>query len=1047
MWTRRVMVGYTAWIGVLTLGYFLRPEWHLVTWALIGLTCVAGIVTGVIIHRPSHIAPWLLLAAANLAFTAGDTTYNVLTSVLGERNPYPSPADALYLATYPLFAAGLIGFLRHRGNGRDRGGLLDALIVTSGMALLSWIYLIEPYTDASMPWLNKATSIAFPLGDVLMLAMLARLVLSATGARTRSIQLLTIGTLGILSSDVLYGLIQLNGNWQLGTQVDLGWVVFFWAWGLAALDPSMKMLTERAPRPTRQVSTGRLVVLGCASLIAPGMLLLESIRGEVEHASVIAVFSIVLFVLVMARLSGVVGTHRRAVARERILRESAALLVTAVSVEEISQNVRITARALFGAGQAHRVVLAVCDGDVLAEVPANADELGWRITKTSDDSDVFHRALQDTQTSVAKVRDLGEPLASSFDGLGSVLLCPLVLPQRPSGEPLVGMLAVATNDRTLAARRDTIETLASQVALAVDRVALSWEVNRRNSELYFRTLVHNASDVILILDDDDTVRYVSPSAETMFGGRWLGGELFTDVVAAHDRLRVMQWLERTRERNDLDSRDEWQVRRKDGVYLDVEARCSNLRKEPTVRGLVLTLRDVTEQRALERELKHRAFHDALTGLPNRVLFLDRVQQALARASRTGTVAGVLFIDLDDFKVVNDTMGHSIGDELLVAVARRLTRTLRAPDTPARLGGDEFAVLVEDAREPAAVETLASHVVRAFAEPFELSSGESTVFASIGVATSEHGDGAEELLRHADIALYAAKAAGRRQWSSFQPGLHEGMLERHTVQASLEEAFHDTPGTEFSLLYQPMIELATGRVCGLEALVRWPGSRQGLVLPDQFIGLAEETGHIVQLGAWALDRAVTDMMSWQHRFGTGSGLHVSVNVSARQFRDPGFVDSVRKVLDLSGLAPECLVLELTESVLMGRNDRIVAELDTLKDLGVRLAIDDFGTGYSSLSYLRDLPIDVVKIDKSFIDTMTTSPQELALVEGIVRLAQTLGLQVIAEGIESEEQRDLLVRMQCPLGQGYLFAPPLEYSDVEQLFAPLVPPDQSSFPVRP
>ncbi|MEV7023802.1 EAL domain-containing protein, partial [Kitasatospora sp. NPDC093558] len=651
------------------------------------------------------------------------------------------------------------------------------------------------------------------------------------------------------------------------------------------------------------------------------------------------------------------------------------------------------------------------------------------------------------ETRLLPVEDVGSSLAVRLDGMPSALLCPLTLAERPSGDPLIGALIVTGTEQELTSLWGSLEILAAQAALAVERVMLSREINRRNSELYFRTLVQNASDVILILDANDGIRYASSSAERVLGYPDLAGTQLTDLVPPEDSRAVGKALARMRgpaalpgapeqtgerprdgrrDQHRDQHREHWRLLRTDRSPIEAEVRHTDLRTDPTVGGLVLTLRDVTEQRRMERELTHRAFHDSLTGLANRVLFLDRVGHALSRGERSGAVTGVLFIDLDDFKVVNDTQGHAVGDELLVAVSLRVSTALRSSDTAARLGGDEFAVLVEDVLLPDDVDAIAEGVLSVFAEPFKLSAGSVRVTASIGVATTEDSVDAAELLTHADLALYSAKAAGRRQSCHYQPAFQAGLVERHELNENLDTAIAESA---FKLYYQPIVDLRTGDLVSFEALVRWPHDRRGMVLPDEFIALAEESGQIVPLGAWVLERAAQEAALWQTassdaRAAAGRPpLRVNVNVSARQFRDPGFVGVVRGAVAASGIDPRTLVLELTESVLMRRDERVHDDMQTLSGLGVGIAIDDFGTGYSSLSYLREFPISILKIDKSFIDGLGSSQQQYALVEGIARIADTLGVQVIAEGIEHAEQRDLLAAMGCPLGQGYLFAHPL------------------------
>jgi diguanylate cyclase (GGDEF)-like protein/PAS domain S-box-containing protein len=839
--------------------------------------------------------------------------------------------------------------------------------------------------------------------------------------------LLALGTLTMLVFDVAYTLIQLNDGWQTGSVLDLGWIAFYVTCGAAALHPSMVLLTRPVAPRHAGIAPGRLGLLSLASLVAPGVLLLEAIQDDVRHAGVIAIFSAALFLLVLARLSGVVATHRQGVARERELRMAVASLVAATSIEQIARAVRGAAARLFGEETKHTVVLVVGDGDELHPVRADPTEPAWRIRQPHEAHEAWLPVLLG-EVRLVPADDLGPDLATGLDGMPSALLCPLALRYRPSGDPLVGALVIVADEHDLARLRDTLETLAAQAALGVERVMLNEELNRRNSEAYFRTLVQNASDVIMILDDEDRVSYASPSATSMFGHKPLEGEGLTELVSPQDRARVGAALESMRSSAEQHRRGDWRVTRSDGTTVELEARCSNLRRDPTVQGMVLTLRDVTDQRRLERELKHRAFHDSLTGLANRVLFQDRVEHALARARGKTAVVGVLFVDLDDFKVVNDTMGHGVGDELLVAVARRLSATVRAHDTAARLGGDEFAVLVEDATRPADVEVLAEHVVKAFAEPFRLSTGPVSVAASVGVATAMDSADADELLRHADLALYAAKGTGKSRWRRYQPSLHTGMVERHELRSGLDEAIAEAT---FTLRHQPIVELATGVVVGFEALLRWPHPQRGMVMPEAFIALAEETAHIVPLGAWVLEHALADAARWQHLTTPPRPLHIGVNVSARQFRDPGFVTSVQHALRTSGLDPALVMLELTESLLMRHDDRIGRDLHTLKDLGVHIAIDDFGTGYSSLSYLRQFPIDVLKIDKSFIDGMADSPRQTALVEAIIRIAHTLELQAVAEGIETQTQRDLLATIGCPLGQGFLFSHPLPADETEKL----------------
>jgi diguanylate cyclase (GGDEF)-like protein/PAS domain S-box-containing protein len=780
-------------------------------------------------------------------------------------------------------------------------------------------------------------------------------------------------------------------------------------------------------------------VISLVSVAPPIFLFVRAFLHRDEGDAVVAVLCGVLYLLMLSRLWDVASSHRRGLVRERTLRMAGASLASATSAEEIATAAQNAAVALISQpelGTIGRVtaVLAVRrDGRLRAvtAVPATtpaavADEMaGNRLRELTEGllselhRPVFIPAAEFTATRVAA----GE----------GALLCPLKLNDRPTGDPHIGVLAVYGQQGLLADLSEALEILAGQAALAVERVTLTQEVVRQRGQALFRTLVRNTSDAILIVGDDGRINYATPSADAIFGDVAVEGSRLEDLVDQDTRADVMRVMDMILA-GITDGAHGFLLRieRLDGRDAVLEVRSSDLRGDRTVGGVVLTLRDVTEQHQLEQELKHQAYHDALTGLPNRVLFADRAADAIDHAHRTERVVGMLFVDLDDFKVVNDTMGHGSGDELLTSVAGRLAASVRPSDTAARLGGDEFALLIDDAPDTEAVEAFAERIVAAFTEPFRLTDAEVITTATVGVATSADSADADELLRHADLALYAAKTAGKRRWRRYQPALSAGMLRRREVQAALEEAVNNS---EFTLAYQPIVELNTGQIVGFEALIRWPHHQWGMMLPGQFITLAEETGHIVPLGAWVVRQALSDMVQWRRRMESpdDAGPHVSVNVSARQFRDPGFVTGVRAALRESGLPPSALLLELTESVLFGDSERIGAELDELKQIGVRLAIDDFGTGYSSLSYLLQLPIDVLKIDKSFVTGIAASWRQHALVKGIVRLAGTLEVEVIAEGIETETERELLAGMGCQYGQGYLLSVPLEAAQAEELLA--------------
>jgi diguanylate cyclase (GGDEF)-like protein len=443
---------------------------------------------------------------------------------------------------------------------------------------------------------------------------------------------------------------------------------------------------------------------------------------------------------------------------------------------------------------------------------------------------------------------------------------------------------------------------------------------------------------------------------------------------------------------------------------------------------VLNTRDVSERKRLEQQLVHQAFHDPLTGLANRALFRDRVSHALTLARRHGHALTVLFLDLDDFKKVNDSLGHEVGDRLLIAAAERFRSCSRVTDTVARFGGDEFAILLEE-RGAVDANALVERLREAMEPPFLLGGNEVHVHASIGIATATGADTADDLLRNADVAMYAAKRAGKGRSEVYRSDMHAAVHERLELESALALAIERN---ELTLHYQPIVCLRTGRPRGLEALVRWNHPRHGCLLPQHFVPLAEETGLILRLGEWVLSEACRQLADWRQVF-TGLDLSVAVNISGRQFLDPQIVNITRDALDASRLSPAALTLEITESVLMQQTEAMLERLEELRRIGVRLAIDDFGTGYSSLGYLRRFPLDMLKIAKPFVDDVSAGVERAALARAVVGLGETLGLRTVAEGVELAEQRAALTLLGCELGQGHLFAAPMPPDRVETYLA--------------
>jgi len=595
--------------------------------------------------------------------------------------------------------------------------------------------------------------------------------------------------------------------------------------------------------------------------------------------------------------------------------------------------------------------------------------------------------------------------------------------------------------------------LVAAVLARIDQLVLSRTLEHRVVERtlalrthakWFRALVQNSSDVITIVDASGTIRYQTPSASRVLGydPAAMVGRRFGALLSRADASRLEATLVDAALRPRSSQTIEFAMMHSDGHWCETETVITSLVDDHDIRGLVLNTRDVSERKELERQLTRQAFSDSLTGLANRALFRNRVEHAIVERSGSAGHVAVLFLDLDGFKAVNDAQGHLVGDNLLTLVADRLRHCVGPGDTVARLGGDEFAILIVGPDAERVARQVADRVRQVLSQPFVLDGREVTLAASTGIAVTDGGDEtADQILRNADLAMYRAKVSRDGSFVRFESEMHDALLLRVQAEADLRQAL---ARGQLALHYQPTVNLHTGQVVGVEALIRWYHPTRGLVQPMDFIGLAEETGLVESIGAWAIRECCRQGARWQSYAAAGGIFHVAVNVSSRQLT-PRLPEIVREALTESGMPPGALVIEMTESVLIERTEEAIAVLRQLKSLGTRIAIDDFGTGYSSLSYLTRFPVDILKIDKSFVEQLTHRDDGLDGVDGspssdsaelartIVHLGRSLRLGTVAEGIETREQYSALVSMACDYGQGFLFSRPLPAEGIDTLFA--------------
>jgi diguanylate cyclase (GGDEF)-like protein/PAS domain S-box-containing protein len=1023
-WIAYLVIAGTA-SGLYLLGPVLQGSGPLLN--VISGSSVVAILVGIHIHRPAAAWIWRWFAIGQGLFFLGDAYTYTYPVLIGHDVPFPSPGDALYICVYPALMIGMVLAARRRNPEGDRAGVIDALIITAGIALLSWIFLMAPYVhDATLSPLAKGVSIAYPLGDVLVLAAALRLAL-AGGSRRGSFLLLAAAVATLLMTDTAYGYALLENAFHHQLIYDGGWLLYYLLWGAAALHPAMRTFGEATPDRERRLSWQRLGLLTVAALVAPAIeLFREASRGDFDLLVIVAA-SIVVFLLVIARVFGLVTQNERTVVRERALRSANLALVKATTPDEIAAVALGTAQLLVERNGDARLCVQRANGlclvtaEVGAELvlPLSTVVLLTQAARASSD----HFALPDSVLDDVDL-PLGFVHANVF-GLAA-------------REDQRGLLIVSAPTPLSPILIEALAALCASVSLALESSALADQAHRQEDEARFASLVQNASDLITVVDRDGIVSYQSPSIERILGftAADVTGIRFETLLVPSDRAGLRKLLQASSDDASHSQAFECSLVDLDGGVLKFEVVATDLCDDDRVRGIVLNGRDASERARFEARLEHQAFHDAVTGLPNRALFSDRVEHALTAAAGEQTNTAVVFLDLDDFKTINDSLGHGAGDEVLQQVAARLLAAVPATDTVARFGGDEFAILIEDAGDPVAAIEFVQSLAGDFERPISVLGKDLLVRPSIGIAIAGVGvdagaapGDAGELIRNADAAMYICKRDGKGGYRVFETAMHERVLERLELRDELRRAIDEC---QFELHHQPVVRLQDGRVSGVEALVRWHHPTRGFVQPGQFIPLAEEIGLIVDLGRWVLQESCRHAAALLASGAVAPGFIIGVNLSVKQLQHPDVIADVRAALEDAGLEPGALVLEITETVMMADYEIASQRLRELKALGVRIAMDDFGTGYSSLGYLSRLPVDILKMDRSFL-AENASPQASGLAAAIIALGGTLGVQVLAEGIESSEQYEALRALGCDYGQGFFISGPMDLAATREWLA--------------
>ncbi len=1013
-WERVALVGAATLLACAVVGY----PYIQFAFQLAALLSVVMIIWGIRLHKPERKQLWYTAIVVSTMYGLSYGMRLLMPSMWPVSMWQPTPADwidliALVIAVRMVSLAGI-----ERGLHRDPTTSLDAVIFAGCLAAVSWVTVVIPYArDPHFSPEGRALQIGAVVVGIALVFVGGRIAMSPT-IKARSFTYLNLAGLNGLASNIA-GTAEGTPEGSVCLLFGASALILL---GLSATHPSMAPSVMALPRESAP-TWRRFAAMAVALLVAPFVLAVREFTTGYDPTSTLGLVVVwsVVSILVMVRLAGLMRVRQRILHNERSLRDAAVKLASAATVDEIYEttihSIGLVARL---GGNVRRVAMLRAVQDewvVTAAIGEFANETnGRRIS-----SDVLSRCAR------VEGQDLVEVEGTLAPDVDDLRLCDLTLVAIGGGARAVGMLLVVTRGRLEGDVIDALMTMARNISLASDAVSNADQARLRESEARFQALVRNARDITAVIDDDGTIRYVTPSLSEVLGlncAHALGSHVASLFLPSEAGV-VDQLIRLIVKGTKSQTYAELAATKSNGEEKYLEVTVTDYRDDQTVGGLVFNAHDVTDRKRLENDLRHHVLHDSLTGLANRVLFGERVQHAL-RVRRNGEAnVGVLEIDIDDFKTINDALGQQVGDELLKLIAFRIESFVRSGDTTSRLGNDVFAVVMENSSGVDTITDAAERLRQVLSEPIDCDGNSITLTASVGIATATSDmTNAEDLLRNVDVAMHRAKHEGKNRICVFDNSMRESVVNRMSLKAELGKAMERN---EFELHYQPLIAIRDERIYGFEELIRLRHPERGLVPPNDFLPIVEESGQIIEIGRWVAREAMKTLKSWQVLSGLRD-LRMNINISPRQLKDEYLADQLSDLASEACLEPHTVSFEITETGVVGDEDAHV--LRALREFGFGLAADDFGTGYASYASLRQLPFTTVKIDRSLVQGITGSESgAVAQVRSIIEMGHALGMAITAEGVEERFELDTLLRLGADVGQGWLFSKALSRTDAE------------------